>query len=161
MDIDLAIQAVERIRDTLVEMDPENADDYRNNADGYIGTLRELDDEIAETLAGIPENQRYIVTFHDAYGYLASRYELTLLGFVVENPEAQPSAARYAELVDAIQELNVPYIYKEPQFDARVIEQLARDTGAQVRSIPSDALTDDAPDYVSLMRAIANGIAAD
>jgi zinc/manganese transport system substrate-binding protein len=161
MSPDLVIQAVERIRDTLVEMDPDNADDYRARAETYTRQIREMDEEIAGLLAGLPENRRYVVTFHDAYGYFAARYGLTLVGFVVENPEAQPSAARYARLVDEIRERNIPYIFKEPQFDARVIEQLARDTGAQVRAIPSDALSDDVPDYLSLLRAIASGIAGE
>ncbi len=161
MNPDLAIQAVERIRDTLSEMDPENAEVFAERAEDYIQQIREMDAEIAEMLSGLPANQRYIVTFHDAYGYFAARYGLTLLGFVVENPEAQPSAARYAQLVEDIREHDVRYIFKEPQFDARVIEQLARDTGAEVRSVPSDALSDEVPDYLSLMRTIASGIAGE
>ena len=53
----------------------------------------------------------------------------------------------------------MPFIYKEPQFDARVIEQLAADTGTEIRSLPSDTLSDETPDYVSMMRAIASAIA--
>lgn len=159
MDIELAIEAVERISDVLVREDPDRADDYRGRTEAYIETLRELDEEIAGTLRDLPENRRYLVTFHDGHGYFAARYGLTMIGFVVENPDEQPSAGRYADLVDEIRERGVPFIYKEPQFDARVIEQLAADTGTEIRSLPSDTLSDDTPDYVSLMRAIASAIA--
>ena len=159
MDIDLTIAAVERIRDSLIELDADNADDYRANTEAYVAQLRELDDEIRDMLSELPENRRYLVTFHDAYGYFAARYGLELLGFVVENPDEQPSASRIAELVDEIRARDVEFIYAEPQFNAQVLEQIANDTGAQVRRIPSDALSDEVPDYISLMRAVAEGIA--
>lgn len=159
MDIDLTIAAVERIRDSLIELDADNADDYRANTETYVAQLRELDEELRAMLSELPENRRYLVTFHDAYGYFAARYGLELLGFVVENPDEQPSASRIAELVDEIRDRDVEFIYAEPQFNAQVLEQIANDTGAQVRRIPSDALSDEVPDYISLMRAVAEGIA--
>ncbi len=159
MDIDLTIEAVEAIRDELSRLDPDGADGYAERAGEYIAELRELDKEIAETLSALPEERRYLVTFHDAYGYFADRYGLTILGFVVEGPEEEPSASAISELVESITELGIPYIYTEPQFSARVIEQIARDTGAAVRTIPSGALAEEYPTYVEFIRAIANGIA--
>ena len=159
MDIDFAIQAVEAIRDELSRLDPDGADHYRERAAAYIAELREVDEEIREQLAGLPEGRRYLVTFHDAYGYFADRYGLTILGFVVEGPEEEPSASAITELVESITELEIPFIFTEPQFSARVIEQIARDTGATVRTIPSGGLAEEYPTYVEFLRAIAAGIA--
>ncbi len=159
MDIDFAIEAVEAIRDELSRLDPDGADHYRERADAYIAELRELDEEIREQLAELPEERRYLVTFHDAYGYFADRYGLTILGFVVEGPEEEPSASAITELVESITELGIPFIFTEPQFSARVIEQIARDTGATVRTIPSGGLAEEYPTYVEFLRAIARGIA--
>ncbi len=159
MDIDFTIQAVEEIRDELTRLDPDGADYYRERASEYIAELRELDGEIREQLAGLPEERRYLVTFHDAYGYFADRYGLTILGFVVEGPEEEPSASTITELVEHITELGIPFIFTEPQFSARVIEQIARDTGATVRTIPSGGLAEEYPTYVEFLRAIASGIA--
>ena len=159
MDIDLTIQAVEAIRDELSRLDPDGTDHYAERAETFIAELRELDDDIREQLAGLPAERRYLVTFHDAYGYFADRYGLTILGFVVEGPEEEPSAAAITELVESIEELGIPYIFSEPQFSARVIEQIARDTGTTVRTIPSGALAEEYPTYVEFLRAIANGIA--
>jgi len=159
LDPTLAIIAVENIRAALTTLDPGNAADYASNATEYIAALREVDAEIAARLAGLPENRRYLVTFHDAYGYFAARYGLELLGFVVESPEEQPAASDIAALVDGIREHEVQYIFTEPQFDARVIDQLAAEAGVEVQEIPSDALAPGYPDYVSFLRAIADGIA--
>ena len=159
MDIDFTIQAVEEIRDELTRLDPDGADGYRERAAAYIAELREVDTEIREQLAGLPEERRYLVTFHDAYGYFADRYGLTILGFLVEGPEEEPSASAISELVESITELGIPYIFTEPQFSARVIEQIARDTGTTVRTIPSGGLAEEYPTYVEFLRAIAGGIA--
>jgi len=159
MDIDFTIMAVEAIRDELTRLDAEGADGYRERADAYIAELREVDAEIREQLAGLPAERRYLVTFHDAYGYFADRYGLTILGFLVEGPEEEPSASAITELVESITELGIPFIFTEPQFSARVIEQLARDTGTEIRTIPSGGLAEEYPTYVEFLRAIANGIA--
>ena len=159
MDIDFVIQAVEEIRDELTRLDPDGADHYRDRAAAYIEELRDVDEEIRELLADLPEERRYLVTFHDAYGYFADRYGLTILGFLVEGPEEEPSASAITELVEHITELGIPFIFTEPQFSARVIEQIARDTGATVRTIPSGGLAEEYPTYVEFLRAIANGIA--
>ena len=159
MDIDFTIQAVEAIRDELTRLDPEGADYYRERASEYIAELREVDAEIRELLSNLPEERRYLVTFHDAYGYFADRYGLTILGFLVEGPEEEPSASAITELVESITELGIPFVFTEPQFSARVIEQIASDTGASIRTIPSGGLAEEYPTYVEFLRAIANGIA--
>ena len=159
MDIDFVIEAVEAIRAQLARLDPEGADGYRERADAYAAELRALDGEIAATLADLPEERRYLVTFHDAYGYFAERYGLTILGFVVEGPEEEPAAGAIAGLVERIGALGVPFIFTEPQFSARAITQVARDSGAAVRTIPSGSLAEEYPSYVEFLRAIARGIA--
>ena len=159
MDVDFVIEAVEAIRAQLARLDPESADGYRERAEAFTAELRELDGEVAATLADLPEERRYLVTFHDAYGYFAARYGLTILGFVVEGPEEEPAAGAIATLVERIEALNVPYIFTEPQFSARAIEQVARDSGAAVRTIPSGSLAAEYPTYVEFLRAIARGIA--
>ena len=159
MDIDFVIEAVDAIRAQLARLDPAGADGYRERAAGYAAELRALDGEIADTLADLPEERRYLVTFHDAYGYFAERYGLTILGFIVEGPEEEPAAGAIAELVERVETLGVPFIFTEPQFSARAIEQVARDSGAAVRTIPSGSLAEEYPSYVEFLRAIARGIA--
>ena len=159
MDIDFVIEAVEAIRAQLARLDPAGAEGYRERADAYAAELRALDAEVAATLADLPEERRYLVTFHDAYGYFAERYGLTVLGFVVEGPEEEPAAGAIAGLVERIRALGVPFIFTEPQFSARAIEQVARDSGAAVRTIPSGSLAEEYPSYVEFLRAIARGIA--
>jgi zinc/manganese transport system substrate-binding protein/manganese/iron transport system substrate-binding protein len=159
MDADLAIDAVGRIAEELSVIDPGGASIYTANAERYASEVRAMDEAIAARLAQLPPQRKLLVTFHDAYGYFADRYGLTVLGFVVENADEEPSAGAIADLVDAMEAADAMTIYIEPQFNARVVEQVAAETGAEVRTIPSDALSDEYPTYIALMEAIAAGIA--
>ncbi len=159
MDIDFVITAVERIRDALSAVDLEGEGAYGEQASGYIAELRALDAEIAALLADLPAERRFLVTFHDAYGYFADRYGLTVLGFIVEGPGEEPSAGAVAELVEAMRTTGAPFIYKEPQFQPGIVAQVASEAGAEVRQLLSGSLSDAAPTYIDLMRANAHAIA--
>jgi ABC-type Zn uptake system ZnuABC Zn-binding protein ZnuA len=91
----LAIHYVERIRNGLVEADPDNAQVYTANAEAYIQELRELDREIAQTLEAVPPEHRHLVTFHDAFGYFRRRYGWQVSAFVPSDAsDITPGAVR-------------------------------------------------------------------
>lgn len=160
LDPDRSAAAARAIAQVLGELRPELREEFAANAEAYAARLAEADAEVRSLLANLPRERRYLVTFHDAYGYFARRYGLEILGFVVENPDEEPSAAQVAELIGRIRELGVTRIYREPQFSARVIDQIARETGAEVRDLPSH-LTPEHPSLPDLWRAMAEAIAGD
>jgi len=152
LDVQNAIAYVERIRDALVETDPAGADVYRSNTDSYLAELRTLDQEVAAAIDSIPSDRRKLVTFHDAFPYLAQRYGLEVVGVVVASPGKEPSAKDVADLVDAIAVEDVPAVFKEPQFNARILELAADDAGVEVCTLYSGALDKKVDTYVKLMR---------
>lgn len=74
------ISAAEVIRDTLVEKDPANAENYKKNAADYLAKLEELDRYAKEKIASIPEASRVLVTAHDAFGYFGDAYGIKVMG---------------------------------------------------------------------------------
>jgi manganese/iron transport system substrate-binding protein len=159
LDVQNAIAYVERIRDALVEVDPAGAETYRANADSYLAELQTLDQEVAAAIDSIPPDRRKLVTFHDAFPYLAQRYGLEVVGVVVASPGKEPSAKDVADLVDAIAAEDVPAVFKEPQFNARVLELAADDAGVEVCTLYSGALDKKVDTYVKLMRFDASELA--
>ena len=155
LDVRNAIAYVERIRDALVETDPDGAEAYRSNADSYLAELQTLDQEVAADIDSIPSDRRKLVTFHDAFPYLAQRYGLEVVGVVVASPGKEPSAKDVANLVEAIAAEDVPAVFKEPQFNARILELAADDTGVEVCILRSAALDKRVDTYVKLMRSNA------
>jgi manganese/zinc/iron transport system substrate-binding protein len=74
------ISATEVIRDELAKADPAHASDFQNNAANYIKQLEELDQYARTQIAMIPENQRVLVTAHDAFGYFGDAYGIKVMG---------------------------------------------------------------------------------
>lgn len=147
-----AIVYVERIRDGLSTLDPQGAEIYAQNAAHYREQLMDLDREIEAAIATIPRERRKLVTFHDAFPYLAERYGLEIVAVVIRSPGREASAQEVAELSRELRRHNIPTVYKEPQFNARILELAAKDAGVQVRMLYSDALSPEVNSYSALMR---------
>lgn len=151
LDAGLAAGYVTTIRDALIAQDPGRTDAYTANAGAYLAVLAELDADFASAIDALPPERRKLVTFHDAYPYLARRYGLEIVAVVVRSPGQEPNAQDVAELIDAIEAQEVPAVFKEPQFNATVLELAADEAGVQVFDLLSDAYTDGVASYVGLM----------
>jgi zinc/manganese transport system substrate-binding protein len=145
------------IRDTLIELDPANADIYTVNAAAYSTALHELTHDFIEPmLNSVPEANRILVTNHETLGYLAVAYGYELVGTVIPgaNTASEPSAADVAALIDLIKEEKVTAVFAENTVNTRIAEQVAAESGAQFYTLLSDSLTADATatTYIDYMR---------
>lgn len=159
LDVQNAMTYVERIRDALTSVDPAGADIYRANSERYLAELRALDQEVAATIESIPPERRKLVTFHDAFPYLARRYGLEIAGFVVESPGKEPSAQEVSDLAEAIRDEKVLAVFKEPEYSANILTLAASDANVQLCTLNSHALMGDVKSYVDLMRLNARELA--
>lgn len=149
-----AVHYVERIYQSLAELDPDGAGYYRERAERYIAKLWELDGWLQEQLAAIPEQNRILVTYHNAFAYFAERYGFSAVEFLVSNPEREPSAQEMAALIRVLAQMGTPVIFSEPQFSigTRYVNSVAAEIGAEVRTLYSATFTDAIPAYIDLMR---------
>ncbi|MFG2734549.1 anchored repeat ABC transporter, substrate-binding protein [Streptomyces harbinensis] len=157
-----AMAYVKIMRDELMAADPANAAHYRANAARYLGELDELDAYVADTLARIPASRRHLVTTHDAFGYLAAAYGLSVAGFVTPNPGSEPSMADRRKLTETIANLGIPAVFLEPNLAARssTLTQVAREQDVEVCPIHGDALGPGNDSYLDMMRANADSLYA-
>jgi ABC-type Zn uptake system ZnuABC Zn-binding protein ZnuA len=152
LNVRYAMHYVETARDALIQADPEGESVYGANAQAYLAELADLDSQVEQDIASIPAERRKLVTFHDAFPYLAERYGLELVGVVVRSPGQEPSAGEVADLTNTIEDQNVPAVFAEPQFSARVLDLAAKDAGVEVCTLYSDAFGDGVDSYVKLMQ---------
>jgi len=152
LDVRNAMRYVERIRDALIQEDATAREEYAANAEAYLAQLDELDREMEAAVESISPERRKLVTFHDAFAYLASRYGLEVVAVVVPSPGQEPSAQDVAELTETMHSEAVPAVFKEPQFNARVLELAAGDAGVRVLDLLSDAYAEGVDSYLELMR---------
>jgi len=152
LDARLGAKYVERIRDALIAQDPAGQATYESNAAAYLEQLGNLDREVESAVQAIPPERRKLVTFHDAYAYLAARYGLEVVGVVVPSPGQEPSAQDIARLTETIRDEGVPVVYTEPEFNSDVLGAAASEAGVRVLDLLSDAYADGVHSYVELMR---------
>ncbi len=140
-------EVVERIGEEL---------DARSSAGDLVGRLRALDDEYRRGLADC--DRRELVTAHDAFGYLADRYDLRVVPIAGVTPEAEPSPQDLQRVADEVRASGATTIFVEPLLSSDVGEAVARETGTTTAVLnPLEGLTEDeleaGEDYVSVMRA--------
>ena len=97
---------------------------------------------------------RDLVVSHEAFGYLAQQYNFTQVGIAGLSPDAEPSPARIAEVIDLVRANGVTTIYYETLVDPKVAETLAAETGTTTAILdPLEGLAEGATgDYVTIMQ---------
>jgi len=153
---------VQRIAERVSQEQPELASAIAATSADGLAQIRTLDVEVSAMFAAIPGENRKIVTFHDAFGYYARAYGITIVGVAIASPGQDPSAREIAALIDAIRAAGVTTVFSEVQFPSKVLTSIAAETGATVLAdLYSDALGRAPGDtYLGAMRANATAIAA-
>ncbi|KOR28761.1 hypothetical protein TI04_10270 [Achromatium sp. WMS2] len=133
---------VRNISQALSEVDPQSANYYQQRAANYIEQLKQLDQKLRQYIAALPIKQRKIITSHDAFGYLADAYDLTVLSPIGISTDTEASAAGVAKLIRQIRHERVKAIFIENISDTKLIRQIASETGVKIGgTLFSDALS--------------------
>jgi zinc/manganese transport system substrate-binding protein len=149
--------------------DAIDADEWDARAEAYADELLAVHEEMVELFEQIPDENRQLVTNHDALGYLADRYGFEVLGTVIPGAttQAEADAQQFAQLVGTVEEANVPAIFAENTDSATLAEQLASevvgrsDMDVEVVPLYTDALGEPgsgAETYLDLLRTTAQRI---
>jgi zinc transport system substrate-binding protein len=150
LDPVLAKQQVANIRDGLIAADPTNKATYEANAAAYIKQLDTLNSEFQQTLQKTPNCT--FITFHDAFPYLAKRYNLKQVA-VVEIPEDQLAPADVQNAVNAVKKYKVKALFSEPGVDNKLLSSLSKDLNLTLRPLDSlETGNTDPQHYFKAMR---------
>jgi len=133
LDPVFALQQARAILDALVKADPANADYFKANAEKYFARLEALDARFRETLSALPNKK--LVTFHDAFPYVADRYGLEYIGYIEQIPEQDPSPRQLAALVKLIKENDVGVVFAEKGYSTILFQRIGDQTGARVSEL--------------------------
>jgi ABC-type Zn uptake system ZnuABC Zn-binding protein ZnuA len=139
----------------LSELDPVGRVQYEANANAYGAELDTLDAELKDKVAEIPDANRKLVTFHDAFPYFARHYGFELIGVILENVGQEPTASELAALVEKVKAAGVKAVFSEAQFSPELTQTLADEAGIAtvVTTLYNDALGPAPADtYIGLMR---------
>jgi len=147
-------QTVEHLTEAVSSIDPENADTYAVNAATLLAELDELNNEYQTTLATCSVDE--VIATHDAFGYLAARYDIEIHTIAGLSTQDVPSATTLAELKEEAEEGVLAILLEENSVTAYG-ETLARETGLQ--TLPINPIAYAVPagsDYLTIARANLN-----
>ena len=129
MDPSRAAVMVENIAAALSQADPDNAQLYADNAAAYAGELTALKDELRDRLSGL--EPRELITFHEGFGYFADAMGLTVVKAIEEEAGSEASARELVEIIDLIEQYQLPAIFTEANGSDATANAVSRETGSR------------------------------
>jgi len=133
------------IAEALAAADPGGADVYRQNAAAYAARLNRLADEFRAVVEAAPNKK--IVTFHNAFDYLARDSGLEIVGVIETVPGQEPSAGELARLAQKIKDSGAVAVFAEPQFSDRVARVLADEARVKLDALDPTHTGEQTPGY--------------
>ena len=152
---------VDPVVEQLSELDSDGASDFEQRGEEYRQQVEELDSFAEEEISSIPEEQRVLVTAHDAFNYFGRRYGMDVRGLQGISTEAEAGSRDVQELADFLAENEVKAIFVESSVPPQTIEAVqdaVRDKGWELEiggELYSDAGGDEgteAETYVGMFR---------
>ncbi len=124
-------QQILTIRDGLIQTDPVNRASYTYNTQKLIQKLQVLDQDYRQGLA--PFKQRAFLTFHDAFSYLAQRYQLQqILPVSIQGP-LRPQD--YQRTINAVRTYKITTLLRSSKAQNQWLQTLSQDLGLNVKTL--------------------------
>jgi ABC-type Zn uptake system ZnuABC Zn-binding protein ZnuA len=136
---------------------PQDASYFEARAERFFRErIEPLDKAIFEAVSTVPPEKRKLLTYHDSFAYFAPRYGFSVIGAIQPADFSEPTARDVAALVEQIKREQVPAIFGSEVYPSKVLETIARETGARyVTDLRDDTLPGDTGDpehtYVGMM----------
>lgn len=121
-DVSMWSVAAERAAEALIAFDSDSKTDYEKRAGEYLEKLTALDEYTTAAFETIPENQRVMITSHDAFRYMGKRYGLEVTAIQGISTEAEAGAQDIQRLVDLIVTRKIPALFVESSVSPRLIQ---------------------------------------
>lgn len=129
LDVENNAKVINAILEVLSRKYPANINTYEKNAQALKSEWQALDVTYKTQLKNC--EIRTIITAHDAYQYLATRYNIETHAIAGLSPESEPDAKTIAAIINLVKEKKIPYILFETLASPKIAQTIAQETGAQ------------------------------
>ncbi len=123
-DINNWIKITNYVAKKLGEIDVKNAAFYKENAKKYVESLIVLNTEIATKINELSEEQRVLVTAHDAFNYFGKQHKFNVVGLQGLSTATEAGVQDVQKLAKFIIENEVKAVFVETSVPKRTIEAL-------------------------------------
>ncbi len=141
--------AAKNVAEGLKKADSSKAEEIDKNLAKYEKELDELSEYIKKKVSELPENQRVLVTAHDAFNYFAKEFGFRVEAIQGISTESEASAADIKKLSDFLVETKIKAVFVESSVPKKTIESLVESCKAKGHNVKiggelySDSLGDD------------------
>lgn len=162
-----ALQA-KAVAEKLSSMQPENKEFFESNLKAYLEELKQATEYVKNRIAEIPEESRYLITAHDAFGYFADQFGLEVKAIQGVSTDSEIGTKEIEDLANFIVEKNIKAIFVESSVNHRSIEALQEAVKSKGKSVViggelySDSMGDkenNTETYIKTLKANADIIA--
>jgi manganese/zinc/iron transport system substrate-binding protein len=131
-DCDLWKQCTQGIVSFLSTIDPANAAIYHANGAAYTLILDELHAECMSLIQTIPQNQRVLITSHDAFNYFGTAYGMEVLGVQGISTVTEAGIGDIVHIIDFIKSRGIKAIFVETSVSQATIQRISKDANVQI-----------------------------
>lgn len=148
-DVQLWQEVVKHVSQQMQEKDPTNVEVYKQNTQTYLQELDQLNQWVTQQIQTIPEQQRILITAHDAFGYFGDAYSIKVRGLQGISTVSEFGLQDVSSLVKYIVENKIKAVFVESSVSPKAIEAVVvgcRERGHEVEiggTLYSDALGED------------------
>lgn len=122
---------VREVARALTEARPAATDLFAANLERHLGELDRLSDYGRKVVAGVPDDNRVLVTAHDAFGYFGRDYGFDVLGIQGISTQSEAGLNRIGELVDVLVDRQVKAVFVETSVADRSMRALIEGAAAK------------------------------
>ena len=130
-DVQLWEEAAKEVTRGLKELDSQHSKEYDNNLQAYLLELEELDSYVKQRTEELPEEDRVLITAHDAFSYFGKAYGFEVLGLQGISTDSEAGTSDVRELANYIVEHKIKAIFVESSVPRKSIEALQEAVQAQ------------------------------
>jgi len=146
----------EEVMKQLVLLSPENENYFLGNYNNFVNKLQSKDLEWKNKLSDLKEKN--IVVFHDAWGYFADSFGLTVVGTFEPFPGQEPTPQYLKELQQIVKDKNIKTLFVEPQSSQDSIKTLAKDLGVDIKVLDDLGGVAGRMNYIEMMDFNVNNV---
>lgn len=131
LDPVLVIDQAKIITETLIKIDPENSELFRNNLNKFTTELKGLHFKIYELFK--KKKNRIFFVFHPSWGYFADRYNL--IQIPVELQGRKPGPKELSSIINIIKKYKTKTVFVQKQFSTAEAKTIASALDGKVKII--------------------------
>jgi manganese/zinc/iron transport system substrate-binding protein len=135
MDVSAWSKAVKAIAKALCEQDPDHCEEYRANAKRYQSKLEDLHQYAITSIASIPEDQRVLITAHDAFNYFGRAYGIEVVGIQGLSTESEAGIEDVNRLVNMLVDKGISAVFVESSVSDRNVNALIEGAAAKGHTV--------------------------